>query len=125
VFDASAVLAMLLEEPGAAAAARLMEEGDAVILSVNYAEVAGKLLARGVSEADFQTAWHNLPIEVAALDAEVALGASRLVAATRELGLSLGDRCCLAFAASRHSATVVTADRAWKKLKRFDIAAIR
>jgi len=125
VFDASAVLAVLLEEPGAASAAKLMEEGDALICSVNYAEVIGKLLERGVSEADAHTAWHNLPIEVVPFDAPPALGAARLRPITRHLGLSLGDRCCLACAASVEGAQVVTADRAWKKIKSFDIVAIR
>jgi ribonuclease VapC len=125
VFDASAMLAMLLEETGAVAAAKLMEQGDAVICSVNYAEVIGKLLERGVTEADVQTAWHNLPVEIVAFDADAALGAARLRPVTRPLGLSLGDRCCLAFAASCEAATIVTADRAWKKLKGFDVACIR
>jgi PIN domain nuclease of toxin-antitoxin system len=35
---------------------------------------------------------------------------------TKSLGLSLGDRACLALAATTH-ATVWTTDRAWKKLK--------
>ena len=101
-----------------------MEEGDAVICSVSYAEV-GKLLGRGVTEADVRTAWHNLPVEIVAFDADAALGAARLRPVTRRPALSLGDRCCLAFAATREAATIVTADRAWKKVQGFDIAVVR
>ena len=97
-----------------------MEEGDAVICSVSHAEV-GKLLGRGVTEADVRTAWHNLPLEIVAFDADAA----RLRPVTRRPALSLGDRCCLAFAATREAATIVTADRAWKKVQGFDIAVVR
>ncbi|MDP1833150.1 MAG: hypothetical protein Q8K67_13910 [Geothrix sp.] len=37
-------------------------------------------------------------------------------ALTRPLGLSLGDRCCLALA-ERERAAVLTVDRAWLKWK--------
>ena len=40
---------------------------------------------------------------------------AQLRAATRELGLSLGDRACLALARGLQ-ATAVTADRAWAEL---------
>jgi len=43
------------------------------------------------------------------------MDAGALIAQTRELGLSLGDRACLALAIARE-ATVYTADRAWKDL---------
>jgi PIN domain nuclease of toxin-antitoxin system len=45
--------------------------------------------------------------------------------ATRALGLSLGDRCCLALAQEHRGAQVVTADRLWKDLKNFKITLIR
>ena len=124
VFDASAVLAALLDEPGGAACEKLLEEGDGLIGSVNYVEVMTKLFDLGVSEADAATAWHNLPIEIEVLDEATALAAARLRPLTRALGLSLGDRCCLALAQS-HSAPVVTADRQWKKVKGFEVVAIR
>jgi PIN domain nuclease of toxin-antitoxin system len=44
-----------------------------------------------------------------------ALEAGSLVAQTREFGLSLGDRACLALAIDR-KATVYTTDRAWAEL---------
>jgi ribonuclease VapC len=54
----------------------------------------------------------------------VALLAAQLRPPTRKLGLSLGDRCCLALGHVQ-KAQVVTADRPWLKLKGFDILAIR
>lgn len=124
VFDASAVLATLLDEPGGEACAKLMESGAGMIGSVNYVEVMTKLFDLGVSQADAATAWHNLPLDIEPLDAATALTAARLRPLTRALGLSLGDRCCLALAQARDAA-VVTADRQWKKLKGFDVVLIR
>jgi hypothetical protein len=52
---------------------------------------------------------------VAPFDAATSLRSASLRPATRLLGLSLGDRCCLALAQER-GATVITADRAWAGL---------
>jgi PIN domain nuclease of toxin-antitoxin system len=48
--------------------------------------------------------------------ASLACTAAHLIRETRPFGLSLGDRCCLALAMERNCA-VLTADRAWLKLK--------
>ena len=57
----------------------------------------------------------SLGLGVEALDLTDALAASRLWPATRSVGLSLGDRCCLALAA-RLQGPAVTADTAWTGL---------
>jgi PIN domain nuclease of toxin-antitoxin system len=49
-------------------------------------------------------------------DLQQALFAGELARLTRPFGLSLGDRACLALAASR-GATAWTTDTEWKKLK--------
>jgi ribonuclease VapC len=54
-----------------------------------------------------------------------AVFAGWLRPATRTLGLSLGDRGCLALAQAQRGAQVVTADRLWKELKGFRFALIR
>lgn len=56
-----------------------------------------------------------LRLDVVPFDAETALLAGRLRAVTRHLGLSLGDRACLALAI-RENATALTADRNWTDL---------
>ena len=55
VFDASAALALLFNEPGADKAQKLIEDGDAVISSVNLAEVTARLRERGLTEAEANT----------------------------------------------------------------------
>jgi len=59
------------------------------------------------------------------LTAAQARASGRLRPVTRALGLSLGDRCCLALAQEHRGAQVVTADRLWKDLKGFKIVLIR
>jgi ribonuclease VapC len=125
VFDASAALAVLFAEPGADKAEVLIEAGDAVISSVNHAEVVARLLDRGMSEAEVDAVFEGLHLRVLPFTEQQALASGRLRPATKALGLSLGDRCCLALAQQHPGAQVVTADRPWKGLKAFKVTLIR
>jgi ribonuclease VapC len=115
VLDASAVLAVLNNEPGADT---LTPErlSNAICSTVNLAEVQTKLVSEGGSPEE---AWEDTlsPIrEAAPFTAEQARIAGSLVAQSRALGLSLGDRACLALGLAL-KAPVYTADKSWKKLK--------
>jgi ribonuclease VapC len=115
VLDASALLAILNQEPGAEALTPELLSG-ASISTVNLAEVHSKLVSRGLSPDD---AWEAAlgPIrEAVPFSAEHARLVGDLVAQTRPHGLSLGDRACLALGVAL-KAPVYTADRSWKKLK--------
>ena len=125
VFDSSAVLALIFNEPGADMAAQLMDADEAVISSVNHAEVWAKLLDTGLSPSDVATIAQQLPLTVMPFTADQARLAGNLRPSTGALGLSLGDRCCLALAQQLPDATVVTADRPWAGLSGWDIALIR
>jgi ribonuclease VapC len=125
VFDASAVLAMVFAEPGSEKAERLIEDGDAVISSVNHAEVVARLLERGMGADEVDAVCEGVRLQVLPFTASQAVLSGRLRPATRALGLSLGDRCCLALALEHRGAQVVTADRPWKGLKQFRITLIR
>ena len=124
VFDASALLAVLFNEPGGNRAAGLLEEENAVVSAVNQGEVVARLTDRGLSPDEVDVAWRSLRIGVLPFTAEQALISGLLRPATRALGLSLGDRCCLALAQVL-KAEVVTADRPWKALKGFRFTFIR
>ena len=115
VLDASAVLALLNQEPGAQ---NLTPEllRDATASTVNLAEVQTKLVREG---GDPDEAWElaRAPIsEAEPFTGEQAKIAGTLVKQTRTLGLSLGDRACLALAMSL-GAPVYTTDKDWKNLK--------
>lgn len=114
VLDASAVLALLNGEPGTdKLTPQLLSM--AASSTVNLAEVQAKLVDRGVDPND---AWEAAlaPIrDVMDFTADHARLAGSLIAQTRPLGLSLGDRACLALALSL-KAPVYTTDRSWKNL---------
>jgi ribonuclease VapC len=115
VLDASAVLALLNNEPGAD---KLTPEllSDATCSTVNLAEVQSKLVSMGGAPDE---AWEDTLStirEAAPFTEEHARFAGSLIAQTRALGLSLGDRACLALGLVL-KAPVYTADKSWKKLK--------
>jgi len=122
VLDSSAVLAVLLNEPGADKVMAALP--DAVLSAVNFAEVISKLCERGMPAGDARMAVEALGLEVVSFDAGQAVLAGDLRPATRALGLSLGDRACLALALSRQ-ATAVTADAAWQKVAGIKVQIIR
>lgn len=110
VLDASAVLALLHDEAGADRVEASL--GKAAMSAVNWAEVAGLLDARGLPAAPLRATVEALGVAIRPFDAADADVAGSLFTATREAGLSLGDRACLA-TAQVLAATVLTADRAW------------
>lgn len=125
VFDSSALLALIFDEAGAAKVEALLAAGDDnVVGAANLSEVLAKLVDQGMGDAEVEAVLEGLAIRVEPLTAEQALAAGRLRRQTRSLGLSLGDRCCLALAQT-HDAVVVTADRPWKQLKGFRFEFVR
>jgi ribonuclease VapC len=115
VLDASALLAVLLQERGAE---KLPVEllSVAVISAVNLAEVHSKLVLRGASPGDAWQASLSVVRDVVPFTAEHARAVGDLSAQTRSLGLALGDRACLALGLALN-APVYTADKSWTKLR--------
>ena len=113
VVDASAVIALLVGEPFTRFDARRLS--NALISAVNLSEVLARLPELGVPEDATAAAVSRLALRVVIFDEAQARAAARLRALTRQAGLSLGDRACIALGAAR-SCPVVTADRAWANL---------
>lgn len=115
VLDASALLAILNQEPGAD---NLTPEllSSAAAGAVNLAEVQGKLVQHGLSPDEAWEAALSPVREAVAFTPEQAKITGALIAQTRTVGLSLGDRACLALGLTL-DAPVYTADRSWKNLK--------
>lgn len=113
--SASAILAMLNEEPGAEKITlELLSQSTAS--TVSLAEVQARLVREGGDpEETWALALDPLP-NVEPFTAEQAKIAGSLVQKTKALGLSLEDRACLALAIVLN-APVYTTDRVWKKLK--------
>jgi PIN domain nuclease of toxin-antitoxin system len=115
VLDASALLAMLLDEPGGTRVKDALSE--AAMTTVNLSEIAGHYARTGVGEDDVRRVLDPLPFERIAFDEDLAYGAATLLPATRAAGLSLGDRACLALA-RRLEMPAMTADRSWLRIAR-------
>lgn len=113
VLDASAVLTAIQREPGTERIEPHLRT--ACISAVNLAEVVGKLQDRGLSEHEIDEVLLLLDLDVRGFDTQMAIVAGKLRSTTRHVGLSLGDRACLALAA-QSGATALTTDKAWATL---------
>lgn len=114
VLDASAVLALVRDEPGADKVAPHV--GRAAISAVNLQEVIKELLLSGLDEATTRELLDELRLDVRAHDVDAAYAAAGLHAQTRQYGRGLGDRSCLALA-MQLGIPALTADREWKKVR--------
>ena len=113
ILDASALLAMLHKEPGNEFVRTRLPH--AVISAVNWAEVVQKCVARDIDIDGLRGDLEALGLRIYPFGADVAETSGKLWSMTRALGLSLGDRACLAM--GQHlSLPVLTADRAWGSL---------
>lgn len=123
VLDASAVLALLNDEPGAHEVANTLP--GALLSTVNLAEVAGKLVDHGMVDNALRAALGGLGLRIVKFDEELAYRAGSLRRSTRRAGLALGDRACLSVG-QELECTVLTADRRWSELDLgIDIRVIR
>jgi ribonuclease VapC len=112
VLDASALLALMQAEPGADMVNLLIEEQECVVSSVNFAEVGGKLIDKGLAAEQLVRVLKELDVQVIDFDVQQAVACAVLRQSTRTIGLSLGDRACLAMAQLMQGCAV-TSDRAW------------
>ncbi len=123
VLDASALLALLHNEPGAAHVNDAIDGG--IVSAVNWSEVVQKSLHRGVNVDGMLEEFSEVGLVVEPFTAELAESAARLWEATKHQGLSLADRACLALALERKE-PVLTADRTWGDLElQVDIQLLR
>ena len=110
VLDASALLALLLNETGAERVRAAL--ADASMSTANLAEIVSYLTRQELTEAEIRELLMPLPIAWTDFDADLAYRAGMLTPQTKSAGLSLGDRACLALA-QRSAVAALTADRSW------------
>jgi PIN domain nuclease of toxin-antitoxin system len=84
--------------------------------AVNFAEVMGRMIQLGMESQEALQAAAFVTRNVVAFDHHHARIAAQLLPHTRELGLGIGDRACLALAMDR-KLPVLTADKAWQRLR--------
>jgi PIN domain nuclease of toxin-antitoxin system len=111
--DASAVLAVVGNEPGADRVREVAAR--AAMSTVNVTEVLTRMVDRGVPMAMAEAGFRELGVQWAPFTPEMAVCAADLRRTTRHLGLSLGDRACLALGIMWR-VPVLTADLVWSQL---------
>jgi ribonuclease VapC len=114
VLDASAVLALLLKEPGG----QLVQESlqGSQISVVNLSEVCSTLMDHGMSYDLAQEIINPLPIRVRTFREAHAWKVAQLRPLTKDLGLSLGDRACIT-QAMFDDLPILTSDRRMAEAK--------
>lgn len=114
IIDSSVILAIAKNE-------RLNDEAyvyaqDAIISSVNACEVLTKFIDRvGLTADESIDAVNGFKLIIEPFDQKHFYQAAMMYPQTKKLGLSLGDRACLALG-MHYKLPVITADRAWAKL---------
>lgn len=128
ILDASAILAYLQGEPGWEQIETCLRDASSCFVpAANQAEIIAKALDKNMAIVELNSILGSLGYQVIAHPPEDGEQAGRLRSTTREAGLSLGDRLCLA-AALRLKAIVFTADRPWLNFAetlQLDIRCIR
>jgi len=122
VLDSSAVLALLLAEPGADKVQAALP--GALLSTVNLAEIVTKLCERGMPAREARAAIEAIGPEIVDFGVDQACLCGELRKSTRAAGLSLGDRACLALA-QQQNLPAITADAAWGSLPGFNVIVIR
>lgn len=110
VLDASALLALINEEPGADKVWPLM--ADSTMSAVNFCETVHKLRRRGLPVETVRATLTPLIPSPVPFDEPMAYVAASIHERTRGQGISLADCACLALALSRNL-PAVTAEKAW------------
>jgi ribonuclease VapC len=113
LLDASALIALLRDEPGAAEIERAMLSDGAAISAANYSETLQKVVQYGGDLRAVSNEIEARELSVEPVTAEDGVQAAALW--LQRSNLSLGDRLCLAVAA-RLECEAYTTDATWSGL---------
>lgn len=114
IFDASALLALIHQEPGAEIVAPLLKSS--VMSTINIAECLNVLQRTGVNTKESVLLINDIIPLIIPFDLEQA----ELQSEIQHKSLSLGDRSCIALGI-KLQAPVYTADKMWASLKLNDV----
>ena len=121
VFDSSALLVFLFQEKGYQELEKYIDL--MCISTVNFSEVISIFERNSLSTKNIHPEYFNLKN----FTTEDSIYAGSIYNTCQPLGLSLGDKACLALG-KRLDTTIVTADKTWTKLSKklkLDIQVIR
>lgn len=113
VMDASAILALIGQEPGADVVAGHM--AGSVMSALGWSEVIIVLHNIGMTSQDVENILRQLSVRILPFDTEQAVIAASLHRITHTKGLSLASRACLALGRT-YNIPVITAQSTWSSI---------
>ncbi|CAM4427718.1 type II toxin-antitoxin system VapC family toxin [Paenibacillus alkaliterrae] len=113
VFDASAILALLYQEPGHEVVSKYLNTHSG-LSAVNLAEIIGKTQPTGLAPNQLLSYLQLLGVQIFDLNQDLAIQIGIMRMSAKPYGLSLGDLACMALG-KQLACPVITADRAWKE----------
>ena len=113
VIDSSAITAFLRQEPHRPELEGWL--GNGVLTYVNLVETVTILTELGLATGALHHVFSGLGLKTVPITQDIALLAGRMDRKLVRGGLSLGDRCCLAYAKA-NGLPAVTGDRAWSEV---------
>ncbi len=111
MIDTSALLAFLQGEAGEDVAGEWLDRG-AAASALTVQELVSKIVRDGGAREDAAAIAAGLGLAIHPLTEPLAVEAGAMIAVTRPVGLSQGDRACLALARAL-GLPAATADRPW------------
>lgn len=124
ILDSSALIALIKNEKGAEIVEPLL--GKIVMSAINISEVAGILIDIGMSHEECKNTIEPFVNLIVPLGTEQAYNIAFLKKLTKNKGLSIGDRACIALGLEM-GLPIYTADKIWDNLniKNANIILIR
>ena len=114
VLDASALLCLLQNEPGANKVQSILHR--AIVNTVNWSEVIQKLSIHDPDAADIRAELELTGLKIVPFSIDHAEICASLWKQAKPFGLSLADRSCLATGIDRKM-EIMTTDKIWQKLE--------
>lgn len=113
IFDTSALFAIINKEKGYELAESVLAKSS--MSSVNVSEVVAVLTRAGLTPRDIREIIEESIPYIIDFDEEIAFTAGVIISESKSLGLSLGDRACIATGMVK-GMEIYTADQVWTKL---------
>lgn len=113
LLDTSAIIALLKKEPGY----EILEDviANSSMSSVNLSELVAVLARSGVPEEEIDEIITDIVPEIIPFSENLSIKTGKLISVTKEYGLSLGDRACIA-TGSYYNMEIYTKDSIWLNL---------
>ncbi|WP_341748898.1 type II toxin-antitoxin system VapC family toxin [Candidatus Tisiphia endosymbiont of Sialis lutaria] len=113
LLDTSAIIALLKKEPGY----KILEDviASSSIASINLSELVSVLTRSNIAENEIDIIVADIVPEIIPFCENIAIKTGKLSRLTKDYGLSLGDRACIA-TGCYYNMEIYTTDKIWLKV---------